>query len=159
MEMRNYIEIGEKKAGKQTELAKILGIRDSYLRQAKLGKSGLPDAVCIELADYINVDRIEVVAASNLVTEKDERRRKVFEKCLKKSSNAAVNMLIASIVTTILTMAPAKPANAGSQDTNNLLSIHYTQFNRRKRIRRKTDYLGIFFYKLLGFLPRNGFAD
>lgn len=124
MEIKNYIEIGEKKAGKQAELARILGIRDSYLRQAKLGKCGLPDAVCIELAIYIEADPLEVIAASNLVTEKDERRRKVFQSCFRKANSAAASMLIASIVTTVLTMAPLKPANASfSEPVINTLYI------------------------------------
>ena len=127
MEIKNYIEIGEKKAGKQTELAKILGISDSYIRAAKRNERGLPDAVCIELANYIEADPLEVIAASNLVTEKDERRRKVFESCFRKANSAAASMLIASIVTTVLTMAPLKPVNAGSVTPNNLHFIHYTQ--------------------------------
>ena len=31
MEMREYIEKAEKKAGKQIELAKILGVSDAYI--------------------------------------------------------------------------------------------------------------------------------
>lgn len=81
MKMKTYIELGEKKAGKQIELARILNVRDTTLRLAKSGKKGLPDAICIKLADYLEVDRIEVIAASNLVTEKDEERRKIFESC------------------------------------------------------------------------------
>lgn len=79
--MRKYIELGEKKAGSQIKLAEYLGQYDSGLRAVKAGKKGLPDAVCIKLADYIGVDRLEIIAASNLVTEKDEERRKIFESC------------------------------------------------------------------------------
>ena len=78
MKMKTYIEMGEKKAGRQIELARILNIRDTALRLAKSGKKGLPDAICIKLADYIEVDRIEVIAASNLVTEKRRRKKKNF---------------------------------------------------------------------------------
>lgn len=88
MEFRNYIENGERKAGKQTELAKILGISDAYIRAAKRGNRGLPDAICIRLADYINEERLEVIAASNLVTEKDEEKRKVFESCFTKQKTS-----------------------------------------------------------------------
>jgi len=80
--MKKYIEIGEKKAGKQIELARILNVRDSTLRLVKSGNNGLPDAICIKLADYIEVDPLHVIAASNLVTEKNEERRKIFESCL-----------------------------------------------------------------------------
>ncbi len=106
MNIKNYIEIGEKKAGKQKILAEMLNIADVNIRMAKSGKRGLPDAVCIKLADYIEVDRLEVIAASNLVTEKDEERRKIFESCIKKTSVAASVGIISSAIA-ILTPSPA----------------------------------------------------
>lgn len=115
MKMKELIETAEKKAGKQVELARILGVRESYLRQAKLGKSGLPDAICIKLADYLEADRLEVIAASNLVTEKDEERRKVFESCLKHTSKAA-SFIVAALLIALISITSPNPANA-SQET------------------------------------------
>ena len=94
MKMKTYIEMGEKKAGKQIELARLLGIRDTTLRLAKSGKMGLPDAICLKLADYIEVNRLEVIAASNLVTEKDEERRKLFESCFTTAASVIFLMVI-----------------------------------------------------------------
>ena len=94
MDMKTYIELGEKKAGKQIELARILNIRDTALRLAKSGKKGLPDAVCIKLADYIEVNPLLVIAASNLVTEKDEERRKVFESCFTRAASVLLALAI-----------------------------------------------------------------
>lgn len=88
MDMKTYIEMGEKKAGKQVELARMLNVRDTALRLAKSGKKGLPDAICIKLADYIEVNPLQVIAASNLVTEKDEERRKIFESCFTRAASA-----------------------------------------------------------------------
>ncbi|AKH38189.1 MULTISPECIES: hypothetical protein [Nitrosomonas] len=115
MELKDYIEIGVEKAGTQIELAKRIGILDVNLRMAKAGKRGLPVDVCILLADYVKVDRLEVIAASNLVTEKDERRRRIFESCFKKSNSAAASITMALLVTIILTLAPTKHADAGCQ--------------------------------------------
>lgn len=81
MKMNEFIEAAEKKAGKKTELAKILKISDGYIRMVKTGRRGFSDDVCIRLADYIGANRLEVIAASNLVTEKDEEKRKIFESC------------------------------------------------------------------------------
>ena len=111
MKMRNYIEMGEKRAGKQIELARILGIRDTTIRLAKSGKKGLPDDVCIKLADYIEVDRLEVIAASNLVTEKDEEKRKIFESCFSR----AASFTIAAIFMAIISIMTPSPANASQQ--------------------------------------------
>ena len=81
MKINEFIEAAEKKAGKKTELAKILKISDGYIRMVKTGRRGFSDDVCIRLADYIGANRLEVIAASNLVTEKDEEKRKIFESC------------------------------------------------------------------------------
>ena len=111
MEMKKYIELGEKKAGKQIELAKILGVRDSTIRLVKTGHSRLPDALCIKLADFIEVDRLEVIAASNLMTEKNEERRKIFESCFSK----VANFVIAALILGVISMMTPSPANASQQ--------------------------------------------
>jgi transcriptional regulator with XRE-family HTH domain len=123
MEMKKFIEMGEKKAGKQIELAKYLNIQASTLGLVKQGKKSLTAALCIKLARYINVDELEVIAASNLIIEKDEERRKIFESCLKKTSKAA-GVTAAAIVISILTLAPIAPTGAtlNGKINNN---IHY----------------------------------
>ncbi len=108
MQINEYIEKAEKKAGKQIELAKILGTTSSYIRMVKAGKRGFPDDICIQLADFIQADRLEVIAASNLVTEKDEKKRKVFESCFRKVAAVAA----ISVVTSIVTLPAASPVNA-----------------------------------------------
>lgn len=79
MDMKNYIEKAEKKAGMQLELAKLLNTSSNNIRSIKAGKRGMPVDACIILADYIGEDRLKVIAASNLVTEKDEKKRKILE--------------------------------------------------------------------------------
>ena len=110
MKMKNYIEEAEKKAGKQIELAKILNISSSNIRLIKAGKRGLSADMCIVLADFIGADRLEVIAASNLVTEKDEKKRKIFESCFSRAASVAA----AALVISILTLPLQKPVNAGN---------------------------------------------
>ena len=110
MEMKNYIEQAERKAGKQVELAKTLGVTAGYLRAVKAGKKGFSADMCIVLADYIGADRLEVIAASNLVTEKDEKKRKIFESCFS-ASRAASFTATTLILGVILIMTPS-PAHA-----------------------------------------------
>ena len=123
MDLKNYIETAEKKAGKQIELAKMLGISDAYIRMVKAGKRGFPDDICIQLADYIQADRLEVIAASNLVTEKDERKRKIFESCFTRAASVTAT----AIVISLLTLSQTSPVYAGSKQSiyNN---TNYTQF-------------------------------
>ncbi|SOD22553.1 hypothetical protein [Nitrosomonas ureae] len=123
MEMKTYIEMGEKKAGKQIELARILGIRDTTLRLAKSGKMGLPDAICIKLADYIETDRLEIIAASNLVTEKDEERIKIFKSCFTRAASIAV----AALIFTFSSMT-SSPAHAGQLLSEHVNNLYYVKF-------------------------------
>lgn len=136
MDMRTYIEKGEKKAGKQIELARILGISDAYIRNAKNGRSGLPDAICYKLAEYIEEEIGNVVAASNLVTEKDESRRKVFENYLKKTGERTLKTIMGGLIISMLTMTPQSPAEAASVSSI-YKNINYTKLiddaNRRER--------------------------
>jgi predicted transcriptional regulator len=122
MKMNEYLKKGQEKAGSQIKLAKILEVSDRYIRQVRDGDRSLADDVCIRLADYIGEDRLEVIAASNLVTEKDERKRKIFESCFKKTSQAACIGLVVGI-TMIMTPIPAKADITTAQKQNNLYYV------------------------------------
>lgn len=122
MEMKELIEIAEKKAGSQIALAKMLGQFDSSIRQVKAGKKGLPDAVCIELADFLEVDRLAVIAASNLVTEKNEKRKKIFLGCIKGLEKAtAMGLIIAT--TTIMTPSLSEAQIVMKQNMTNVYYV------------------------------------
>ena len=108
MELKNYIEKAEKKAGSQKKLGDILGISTGYIRMVKGEKRGLPEAISIKLADFLSEDRLEVIAASGLVTEKDEERRKILESCFRKVASFAG----AAAITSILTLTPQGVVNA-----------------------------------------------
>ena len=110
MELKNYIENAEKKAGSQKKLANVLGISAGYIRMAKGEKRGFPEAICIKLADYLNEDRLSVIAASGLVTEKDQERRKILESCFS-ASRAASFTATTLLLSVILIMTPS-PAHA-----------------------------------------------
>ena len=121
MEMKIYIEMGEKKAGKQTELGKILGIKENYLRNAKSARAGLPDAICIKLADYIEINPLQVIAASNLVTEKDEERIKIFKSCFTRAASIAAAALI--FAGSSMTSSPAHASQLASELPCNLYYV------------------------------------
>ncbi|MBS0498245.1 MAG: hypothetical protein JSR51_11435 [Proteobacteria bacterium] len=108
MEMKNYIEEGAKKAGSNKELAKFLGQSQSILSDVKAGKRGLPVVVCTQLAEFIGIDPIKVIMASELTTEKDEKKRKILESCFRKVASVAA----ITLVTSILTLTPQQTVKA-----------------------------------------------
>jgi len=117
MKMNEYLEKGREKAGSQMKLANILGISDRYIRLVRDGERSLAADICIKLADYINEDRLEVIAASNLVTEKDQEKRKIFESCFTKAANF---MVIVFFVGFFMIMTPsaanANPVTTGTAE-------------------------------------------
>lgn len=117
--MNEYLRKGQEKAGSQIKLAKILDISDRYIRLVRDGERSLADDVCIKLADYIGEDRLEVIAASNLVTEKDERKRKIFESCFKRTSQAACIGLVIGL-SMILTPSTAQAASLNAAESNTI---------------------------------------
>lgn len=123
MEMKEFIEKGEKKAGSQKELAEYLGTRYTTLVAVKAGRKSLTTALCIKLARYINEDEIKVIAASNLIIEKDEERKKIFESCL----SWFVVVIFASVLT-VMTPSPAEASKyqdlTALEDRN---SLYYVQ--------------------------------
>ena len=78
MELKDYIEAGVAKFTPATELAKQLGQNANLVRDAKAHRKGLPNYACVKLADLLGAERIEVIAASELVTEKNPERREVW---------------------------------------------------------------------------------
>jgi hypothetical protein len=75
MELKDYIEDGARKAGSLTALGKFLDLDQRNLTSAKAHRRALPIDLCIKLADYIGADRIAVISANELATEKKEEKR------------------------------------------------------------------------------------
>lgn len=75
MTLSDYIEAGARKAGSVAELGRMFGLTREAVSSAKGLKRQLPIDACIKLADYIEADRIAVLAANELATEKKEEKR------------------------------------------------------------------------------------
>lgn len=78
MELRQMIEAAAKVSGDQKKLAKAIGLSPNNITEAKAGRRGLPASACYQLAAILDLDPAVVVAASELVTEKNPQKRAVF---------------------------------------------------------------------------------
>lgn len=104
--LKGFIERAEKIAGGQKALGLRIGQDPGNIRGAKAGMKGLPNYACVMIADMIGEDRITVIAASELVTEKKEERRKVWHPFVARAASVVLGIVS-------LNMTPA-PANAAS---------------------------------------------
>ena len=78
MDLRAYIEKAAEKTEGQKALADLLGLTQQALTDAKSSRRGLPAYACVKLAQLIGEDERRVLAASELVTEKNPERRAVW---------------------------------------------------------------------------------
>lgn len=105
MELKKFIERAEKAAGGQKALALRIGQSESNIRAAKSGARGLPNYACVMIADLISEERITVIAASELVTEKKEERRKVWHPFVARAASVVLGSVILN-----MTPAPSQAA-------------------------------------------------
>jgi hypothetical protein len=107
MTLKELIERAEKAAGSQLVLSEIIGLSAGNIRTAKAGKRGLPTYACVLIAEMLHIDEMIVIAASELVTEKKEERRKIWLPFV-----GRVAGLILGAVTLNMTPATAEAAPA-----------------------------------------------
>lgn len=94
MELKKIIEIASEKAGNQKKLSEIIGISSLQLTNAKAGRAGIPAYACVMIADLIKIDRIAVIAASELVTEKKAERRAVWRPFVSHAASVILGVVI-----------------------------------------------------------------
>ena len=121
MELKELIERAEKAAGSQKALALRIGQSEGNIRAAKGGARGLPNYACVMIADLIGEERIAVIAASELVTEKKEERRRIWNPFVGRAASIFLG-------TVILNMTPA-PAEAAQIQTKPLITLHIMSNN------------------------------
>jgi hypothetical protein len=120
MELREMIEAAAKVSGDQKKLAKAIGTQAGAITEAKAGRRGLPTLACYKLAAILELDPAVVVAASELVTEKNPEKRAVFAPFVHElPRKAAAWMMAAASAATIGSIAPT---DTYANDTFNVSS-------------------------------------
>lgn len=89
MRLREMIEKASKTADNQADIAKVIGVSAKALTEAKAERRGLPAFACVRLAQMIGEDERRVIAASELVTEKNPERRAVWLPFISEIAEAA----------------------------------------------------------------------
>lgn len=127
MELREMIEIAKAKTGSQNELAKTLGIAANVLSMAKASERGLPDYACFKLAAILEIDPINVIAASALATEKNPERRAIFTPFVQRRAASWIGVA----VTTAVIGASALPSQSHAKQqlkSHMSYSLHYVKY-------------------------------
>ncbi|MDR2092847.1 MAG: hypothetical protein LBP58_05980 [Azoarcus sp.] len=93
MSLEEYITIAAQKTGGQKKLSEYINVEPTSITNAKMQRRGLPAAACVKLAQLINVNPLAVIAASELVTEKEEKNRALWREILR--SNGKITAIAA----------------------------------------------------------------
>lgn len=134
--LKNYIEEGAKKAGSLTALGRMLGISQPDMSNAKAEKKPIPVKACVQLAEFIEADLKAVIAANELVTEKDEAKRAFWTPFVQHAKAASIALEF-SLVTNFVTPSPAQAAQTQDTTPERLCIMS----NRRKRHRLEKHQL------------------
>lgn len=133
MELRDYLEIGARKAGSLTALGKLLNLSQPNISGVKAHKRPLPIDAVVKLADYIGADLKAVIAANELVTEKKDDKR-AYWLPFAEHARAACAVLVISGVTSFVTPTPAQAAPIANQAPQDfvLCKIRRVRLKQRK---------------------------
>lgn len=116
MELRDYITSGIKKCGDQKTTAMRLGLSSQQLTNAKAHRSGIPNDAAVKLAQLLDVPAIDVIAASELATERKAEKREFWLSFANpaKSARLAGMGAVLGIVTNFLTSGSPNPLIQGA---------------------------------------------
>lgn len=136
MELRNYIEEGIAKAGGTSALASILTVKPQQVTDTKSMRISLPVPACYALADLIEKNASEIIAASELVTEKKPERRALLLRYLAKISSTAAG--VALIVGATL----PDTAHANGVDLQQSIGSNFQKFRKSGEEARSLIFTG-----------------
>lgn len=78
MELTTYIKAGILAKGSVIALGEHLGLHPNAISAAKGHRRGIPNDAAVKLAQLINVPALDVIAASELVTERNAEKREFW---------------------------------------------------------------------------------
>lgn len=111
MELKDFLEIGAKKAGSLTALGKLLDMSQPTISGVKAHKRALTIEAAVKLADYIGADLRTVIAANELVTEKKEEKRRFWAPFVEHARAATFALAVTSVcAANFVSTTPAEAA-------------------------------------------------
>ena len=112
MNLHDFIQAGIEAKGSRERLADHLGIEPNNITGAKAHRRGLPNDACFKLAALLGVDAKDVIAASELATERKEAKRTFWADYMKRSQIGRIAgiLIFLSTVTNFVTPNPAQAA-------------------------------------------------
>jgi predicted transcriptional regulator len=111
MELKDYLEMGARKAGSLTALGNILGMSQPRMSRSKAQKEPIPIDAVVKLSDYIGEDLKAIIAANELVTEKKDEKREFWRPFVEHARAASIAFILTiALVANFMSPTPAEAA-------------------------------------------------
>lgn len=123
MELRDYLELGRKKAGTLTALGNLLGLTQPQISTIKAHRKPLPDTALVRLAEFIDVPERELIAANNIAMGKHVDFWRPFVEHARAASLAMALAVVTIFVTPI-------SAEARQMENSGIRTLYYVKFRR-----------------------------
>lgn len=143
MTLADYIDAGTKKAGSLTALGRLLEISQPDMSKAKAMKNRIPTKAAVQLAEYIGADLKAVIAANELVTEKDERKRAFWNPFVEHARAASIALTL-GLVTSFVTPSPAEATPLQKVGEERLCIMSNRKSKRHSKQRQLTGAVQMF---------------
>jgi transcriptional regulator with XRE-family HTH domain len=134
MNLRELIDQARQPNETQKELAARLGINYKALNDAYNGKRGIPNEIALELAQILQMPLEPVIAASELITQKDETKRAKWRPYLERR---AASWLCAAAIGGFMTNGQ----DAAACETTNVSDQSATLITSAPATETHTDYI------------------
>jgi transcriptional regulator with XRE-family HTH domain len=119
--------------------AKALGVTPSAVSKYRLGRSQPDDLVCARIAEILDIEPMEVIAATHFERSTEPRAKALWEGIWGKAAGAiALNLIVCAVGVSV---APTSKAAASGENQAQSATL-YIMSNRR-RFRRETQLLGL----------------
>lgn len=130
MLMKEYIENAATKAGSLSELARMLDLQQQTVSAAKAHKRQLPTKAVVQLSEYIGADLKSVIAANELVTEKNEAKRQFWAPFAQRTKAASIALGALLIVGNFVTPSPAEASQSVKAQSE---TLYYVNCHTKKK--------------------------
>ena len=110
--------------------AKALGITRAAVSKYRNGHGGFDDETAVRLAEALEINPLEVIAAANGERARDDNSKRFWERVWGKSTGAATTASVAAVFILGLAAAPS-PANSTPLELDNGALVHVMSNRRR----------------------------
>ncbi|MDR5797469.1 MULTISPECIES: hypothetical protein [unclassified Caballeronia] len=116
-----YLDAVKERLGLPSDYAaaKALKVTRAAVSKYRLGNATFDDTTALRVAEILNIQAIEVIAAANVERARDTETRSLWENAWGKATGAiALNLIVGAVFVSAVAPSPTQAATRGDNQTN-----------------------------------------